>query len=90
MKFVALAVTFSLATTGIAAAGTDSAAPQTVKKEKPQKICKTDPRVTGTRIAKRICKTETEWAAKQDGQDLQTKGHAGNPEPFCALCSQNP
>ena len=76
-----------------AAATTDSAettsAVQT-KKAKPKKICKLDPRVTGTRISKRICKTEEEWAIKEDAQDLQTKGKAGNPEPVCMMCQQDP
>lgn len=34
------------------------------KVEKEKKICKVDPNFTGTRMRKRICMTETEWANK--------------------------
>lgn len=78
------------ASTGATTGTTESTAAAQTKKNKPKKICKTDARMTGTRISKRICKTEEEWAKKEDGQDLQTKGHGGNPEPVCALCTQNP
>jgi hypothetical protein len=44
-----------------------------VEKKKPKKICKPDPRVTGTRIAKRICKTAEEWNVNEDGQELEVR-----------------
>jgi tellurite resistance protein len=71
-----------------AAASTASATSNTAPTEKPKqkKICKTDTSVTGTRIAKRICKTEEEWAVKEDGQNLTVKGRAGNPVPICSTC----
>jgi hypothetical protein len=74
-KIIALALCLALSTAGTVAAadGTDTtAAPaaKPVKKEKPKRICKNDPRVTGTRISKRICKTEEEWAKKEDGQEV--------------------
>lgn len=76
-----------------AASTTDSAqttSTEKPKKERAKKICKTDPRTTGTRISKQVCKTEQEWAIKEDAQDLQTKGKAGNPEPVCMMCNQDP
>ena len=50
-------------------------------KPKPKKICRSDPRATGTRLARRVCKTEEEWAKPQDGAQIQTQGRGGNPDP---------
>jgi hypothetical protein len=43
------------------------------KKAKPKKICKASDKITGSRIAKRTCKTEEEWADAASDQELQTK-----------------
>jgi len=63
-------------------------------KTKAKKICKNDPRRTGTRISARICKTEEEWNNLEDGQeigvrsatsraDLENVGvPTGNARPF--------
>ncbi len=46
---------------------------QPVKKAKPKKICKTSDKITGSRIAKRTCKTEDEWADVANDQEMQAK-----------------
>ena len=43
------------------------------KKKKPKKICRTDTQDTGSRIMKRVCKTEEEWQSELDGRELQNK-----------------
>jgi hypothetical protein len=68
---VSLALT---ATTPTAAATTDAPAEAPVKKEKPKKICRTDTMDTGSRIAKKVCKTEEEWRKGVDDQEIRTKG----------------
>lgn len=47
----------------------------------PKKVCKIDPRATGTRIPQRICKTAEQWAKPEDGQQIQVQGRGGNPDP---------
>lgn len=49
---------------------------ETAKPVKEKKICKTDPNLTGTRMRKRLCLTETEWAQKNatSANDLKTRG----------------
>jgi hypothetical protein len=71
-----LAVGASSMTAPIAAADPE-AAPQPEKKKKPKKICITSNKVTGSRIAKRICKTEEEWAVAEDGQEVGVKSKGG-------------
>ncbi|MBK6705972.1 MAG: hypothetical protein IPG54_00180 [Sphingomonadales bacterium] len=39
-------------------------------KPKPKKICKTEARGTGTRLSRSVCKTQEEWDAKEDGQEI--------------------
>lgn len=39
-------------------------------KTKPKKICRTDARNTGTRISRPVCKTQDEWDAQEDGQEI--------------------
>lgn len=53
-----------------AEAPTAAAAAAPKAKTKARKICKNDPRRTGTRIATRICKTEEEWNNLEDGQEI--------------------
>jgi hypothetical protein len=65
------------ASAAVAATQDDTTATAPVeKKKKPKKICKNDPRITGTRIAKRICKTEDEWNKPEDGQEVSVKSQA--------------
>ena len=47
------------------------------KAQKQKKICKVDPAHTGSRMAKKLCLTETEWAQREAGKDaadLKTMG----------------
>ncbi|HEX8842479.1 MAG TPA: hypothetical protein VF757_09285 [Sphingomicrobium sp.] len=56
---------------------TPAAAAPAPKATKPKKICKSLDADTGTRFAKRVCKTEEEWAVYARGssmEDLGTKG----------------
>ncbi len=46
---------------------------QTVKSTKPKKVCRTDKKETGSRIAKRICKTEEEWQNEVDMREVEQK-----------------
>lgn len=91
---------FALMLLSPAAAAAPAEAPTTATasapkpKTKAKKICKNDPRRTGTRIAARICKTEEEWNNPEDGQeigvrsatsraDLENVGvPTGNARPF--------
>lgn len=43
------------------------------KKQKPKKICRVDDNATGTRISHRVCKTQAEWDAKEDGQEIASR-----------------
>lgn len=85
---IALILAANSATTAATSSGIPAA--KAAKPEKAKKICKNDSRVTGTRISKRICKTEEEWAKGEDGLEVQAKGHAGNPQPVCMMCKENP
>ncbi|MEY4870322.1 MAG: hypothetical protein RIS11_1516 [Pseudomonadota bacterium] len=60
------------------AAPTMAAAPQA--KTKAKKICKNDPRRTGTRISKRICKTEEEWNTPEDGQEIGVRSQTSRAD----------
>ena len=58
-------------------AAESEAAPQPAKKIKAKKICKNSSGVTGSRIAKRVCKTEEEWMVGEDGQEIGVKSKGG-------------
>jgi hypothetical protein len=82
LSYFALALMLSGATetavTNTGAATSEAAAEQpAAKKKKPKKICKENEASTGSRIAKRICKTEEEWAVGEDGQEIGTKSKGG-------------
>jgi hypothetical protein len=69
-SLIALALMLSASVaSGSATPASDNSEPATpettVKKEKPKKICKSSPTAVGSRLAKRVCKTEEEWA-KED------------------------
>jgi hypothetical protein len=72
---LALILAASASSMTVAAIAADGATEQpTSKKAKPKKICKTSDKITGSRIAKRTCKTEEEWAeAAAKDQELQVK-----------------
>ncbi|HEX6740709.1 MAG TPA: hypothetical protein VF079_02795 [Sphingomicrobium sp.] len=66
-----------------AAADAQSAAPPpaTAPKKKEKKICKEDPAVSGTRMAKRLCLTEEGWAQRSQGMTESARsGYSGKAE----------
>jgi hypothetical protein len=74
MSLIMLAALLSMSDTATAPAATPQAQPAKVKEAR---ICKIDPAYTGTRMQKRKCMTEAEWAVyEQDSNsgDLKTKG----------------
>jgi hypothetical protein len=79
-KLISLALILAVgasSTTVSAFAADSEAAPAPVKKKKPKKICVTNNKITGSRIAKRVCKTEEEWAVGEDGQEIGVKSKGG-------------
>lgn len=87
MKLISAAVLAlaipTVGTVAIQAADKDAAAPtDTGAKPKPKKICKSNARSTGTRINRPVCKTQEEWDAKEDGQEigLRSKTSRGDME----------
>lgn len=60
-----------------ATAADEQAAQPSAKKAKPKKICKTSDKITGSRIAKRTCKTQEEWEIGEDGQEIGVKSKGG-------------
>ncbi len=74
----ALMLAVGASSMAVSAFAADSeAAPQPAKKKKPKKICKSNSGITGSRIAKRVCKTEEEWAVGEDGQEVGIKSKGG-------------
>lgn len=71
-----LTVSTSMVTVGAFAADTEAAA-QPVQKKKAKKICKNSNGITGSRIAKRVCKTQEEWDDGEDGQEVGVKSKGG-------------
>jgi hypothetical protein len=43
------------------------------KPVKPKKICRSDTQDTGSRITRKVCKTQEQWEAAVDGQEVQSK-----------------
>ena len=71
----------------LAASGTSEAAPraadavaQEAPKAKPKKICRTTS-LTGSRIAKKQCKTQEQWDQAESASELSVKGKAGTTMP---------
>jgi hypothetical protein len=71
----------------LAASGTSEAAPratdaaaQEAPKAKPKKICRTTG-LTGSRIAKKQCKTQEQWDQAESASELSVKGKAGTTMP---------
>jgi hypothetical protein len=71
----------------LAASGTSEAAPrvadapaQEAPKSKPKKICRTTG-LTGSRIAKKLCKTQEQWDQAESASELSVKGKAGTTMP---------
>lgn len=80
-----LSLAMLLATSDAAAASPTTGAPVAAKPEKPKKICRAAER-TGSRMSKRICKTEDEWAVYDRGDkakmDLQNQQYKQNTHDF--------
>lgn len=58
-------------------AGHSMPAPAAQETKAEKKICRVDPNNTGTRMRKKLCLTETQWALKAQGKsagDLKTIG----------------
>ena len=71
---IALILAAGAASMAVSATAANEATEQpAAKKVKPKKICKASDKITGSRIAKRTCKTEEEWADAASDQELQTK-----------------
>jgi len=71
----------------LAASGTSETAPraadaaaQEAPKSKPKKICRTTG-LTGSRIAKKVCKTQEQWDQAESASELTVKGKAGTTMP---------
>jgi hypothetical protein len=82
--FMITTLVFSLL---LAASGTSEAAPraadaatQEAPKSKPKKICRTTG-LTGSRIAKKQCKTQEQWDQAESASELTVKGKAGTTMP---------
>ena len=51
------------------------------KPAKAKKICKADDAISGSRMAKRLCLTEEEWAERRTGvQTTARSGHSGKAD----------
>ncbi|MFL6729226.1 MAG: hypothetical protein ACJ8E3_08775 [Sphingomicrobium sp.] len=51
------------------------------KKAKQKKICKSDDLVSGSRMARRLCLTEDEWAQRNSGMSQSARsGYSGKAE----------
>lgn len=66
-------------TSEIASPTADASAPE-AKKAKPNKICRTTG-LTGSRIAKKQCKTQEQWDQAEYASELSVKGKAGTTMP---------
>ncbi len=66
--------------TSDAAARAADAATQEAPKSKPKKICRTTG-LTGSRIAKKQCKTQEQWDQSESASELTVKGKAGTTMP---------
>jgi len=63
-----------------AAAPVQQPAPAAAAK-KPKKICKADDAMSGSRMAKRVCLTEEEWAQRSSGMTQSARsGFSGKAE----------
>lgn len=71
-----------LAVSGTPEAATSSTdtAVQVTQKAKPKKICR-ETGLTGSRIAKKQCKTQEQWDQAESASELTVKGKAGTTMP---------
>jgi hypothetical protein len=74
----ALILAVSISSVSVAATASEQSATEApAKKKKPKKICKSSSQDTGSRITKRVCKTQEEWEAGEDGQEVGIKSKGG-------------
>ena len=77
MSLLVIAALLSMSDTAVSSAAPAASPQAQPAKVKEARICKIDPAYTGTRMQKRKCMTEAEWAVyEQDSNagDLKTKG----------------
>ncbi len=75
--FLAGAQPSDTAATTSANAGTVATDAVPAKKKAEQKVCRDDPSYTGSRMRRKLCLTQTEWAMRAQGKsagDLKTLG----------------
>ena len=80
MSTILLSVLLAASGTADAPANTADASPPTAQKAKPKKICRTTG-LTGSRIAKKLCKTQEQWDQAESASELSVKGKAGTTMP---------
>ena len=70
------------AQTAVAPQSAATAAPAAeAPKPKPKKICKLDPETSGSRMVKRLCLTEEEWAQHSNGMNESARsGFSGKSD----------
>jgi hypothetical protein len=74
MRFKMMALVAAAAIALPATAQTDTSAP-TAKPKKEKKICRSEPAMTGSNMARSICKTKSEWAVSDGTGDGQTSSN---------------
>ncbi|WP_411291453.1 hypothetical protein [Sphingorhabdus sp.] len=77
---IILGVVLAASATSEPAPRTADAASANVQKTKPKKICRTVG-LTGSRIAKKQCKTQEQWDQAEYAAELSVKGKAGTTMP---------
>ena len=64
-----------------AAPAQSTEAVEPAKPQKPKKVCKADDSASGSRMSKRICLTEEEWAQRAQGMTNSSRsGFSGKSE----------
>ena len=74
---ISLMVAFLLVADPLASAPSEPATEEVKKPQKAKKICREDLSLTGSRMRKKVCLSEAEWAKRDQGRsagDLRTIG----------------
>ena len=77
---IILSILLAASSTTEPAVSAADAAPPAVQKVKPKRICRTTG-LTGSRIAKKQCKTQEQWDQAESASELSVKGKAGTTLP---------
>ena len=77
---IILSILLAASSTAEPAVSAADAAPPAVQKVKPKRICRTTG-LTGSRIAKKQCKTQEQWDQAESASELSVKGKAGTTMP---------